>query len=192
MKILPSQLTLLVLLVCFCFGARAENPIVVLETNHGNLEIELFADKAPVTVENFLAYVDDGFYDNTIFHRIVKNFVIQGGGFNKDFVKKTTKDPIINESKNRVHNDRGTIAMARTQHPDSATSQFYINLANNGSLDYRFNKPGYAVFGIVIRGMDVAKNIARLPIKPVRQHSHAPLEPVVLEKVTRKTKKTDV
>ena len=113
-----------------------ENPVVVLQTSEGDITLELFADKAPITVENFLGYVDSGFYEGTIFHRVIPNFMIQGGGFDKTMQKKTTNPPIKNESKNRMHNTRGTIAMARTNDPDSATAQFFINHRSNLQLDW--------------------------------------------------------
>jgi cyclophilin family peptidyl-prolyl cis-trans isomerase len=141
--------------------ARAANPVVVMETSMGTIKIELYPDKAPVTVKNFLGYVDDKFYDNTIFHRVISNFMIQGGGFTKDNKEKKTKDPIKNESDNGLSNKRGTIAMARTNKPDSATAQFYINVKDNGFLDKAQARDGvgYAVFGKVIEGMDVVDKI---------------------------------
>ena len=145
-----------------------KNPVVVMETSKGTIKIELFADKAPITVKNFLSYVDDKFYDGTIFHRVIGNFMIQGGGFEPGLKEKgKTKPPIKNESKNGVSNERGTIAMARLGDPDSATAQFYINVEdNNGrgknkdqNLDPNPGRSGYAVFGKVIEGMDVVDKI---------------------------------
>ncbi|MFB1034838.1 MAG: peptidylprolyl isomerase, partial [Sinobacterium sp.] len=129
----------------------ADKPVVVLETNFGNIEISLNEERAPITVANFLSYVDEGFYDNTIFHRVIPNFMIQTGGFDKSMQEKANKSPIKNESANRLHNDRYTVAMARTNDPDSATSQFFINVRTNSSLDFSRSKPGYAVFGDVTR-----------------------------------------
>jgi cyclophilin family peptidyl-prolyl cis-trans isomerase len=136
-------------------------PVVVLETTLGTIKVQLDADKAPVTAKNFLDYVSSGFYDGTVFHRVIENFMIQGGGFTSDLKEKATRDPIKNEAGNGLKNLRGTIAMARTNVPDSATSQFYINVKDNASLD-RANardRVGYAVFGRVIEGMDVVDKI---------------------------------
>ena len=130
-------------LILLSSSALAENPIVKLETSEGDITVVLFADKSPKTVENFLAHVDEGFYENTIFHRIIDNFMVQGGGFDVDLKQKKTERKVINESKNRVHNDRGTLAMARTSDPDSAGSQFFINQRNNPRLDWTPFKPGY-------------------------------------------------
>ncbi len=136
---------------------------VRLDTNHGPVVIELFDDKAPATVDNFIAYVRDGFYDDTIFHRVIPGFVAQGGGFTADFERKSTRAPIENEADNGLKNRRGTLSMARTNDPDSATSQFYINLDDNAFLDDKPGKPGYAVFGRVIEGMDTVEAIAAIP-----------------------------
>jgi cyclophilin family peptidyl-prolyl cis-trans isomerase len=137
----------------------AKKVVVVMETSKGTIEIELNAEKAPVTVKNFLRYVDDKFYDNTIFHRVISTFMVQGGGFTKDLKEKKTKDPIKLESGNGLSNVRGTIAMARTNDPDSATAQFYINVKDNKGLDKAEGKDGYAVFGKVTKGMDVVDKI---------------------------------
>src|SRR5262245_45599885 len=137
-----------------------KNPIVVMETSKGTIKIELFADKSPITVKNFLSYVDDKFYDGTIFHRVISDFMVQGGGFESGLKEKEkTKAPIKNESANGVPNERGTIAMARTGDPDSATAQFYINVKDNRPLDAVQGRSGYAVFGKVIEGMDVVDKI---------------------------------
>jgi len=135
-------------------------PLVKLETNFGSVTLKLFPEKAPVTVANFLSYVDAGHYDGTVFHRVIPNFMIQGGGFDSDYVEKSTGDPIVNESKNRLHNIRGTIAMARTGEPDSAAAQFFINQRSNLRLDWAPGKPGYTVFGEVVDGMTVVDFIA--------------------------------
>jgi cyclophilin family peptidyl-prolyl cis-trans isomerase len=147
--------------VLFTMSAAAANPHVVLKTTKGEIEVELFQDKAPISVENFLKYVDDGFYDGTIFHRVIGSFMIQGGGFTKSLEKKKTRAPIKNEATNRVSNLRGTLAMARTGVVDSATAQFFINVVDNQRLDHRGPGPayGYAVFGKVVRGMDVVDMI---------------------------------
>ena len=136
------------------------NPIVLMKTTDGDITIELFADKSPITVENFLSYADDGHYDGTVFHRVIPNFMIQGGGFTEALEEKPTKEPIVNESKNKLHNTRGTLAMARTNDPDSATAQFFINQRSNLRLDWSPGKDGYTVFGEVRDGMHVVDIIA--------------------------------
>ena len=153
----------------------------------------LFADKSPKTVENFLAHVDEGFYENTVFHRIIDNFMVQGGGFDVDLKQKKTERKVINESKNRLHNDRGTLAMARTSDPDSAGSQFFINQRNNPRLDWTPFKPGYTVFGEVITGMRIVDFMASTPTgnavgktdKGQMPLQNVPLDPIVLLRVTR-------
>jgi peptidyl-prolyl cis-trans isomerase A (cyclophilin A) len=153
--------------------------VVVLETSLGNIEIELDAEKAPISTENFLAYVDSGHYDGTVFHRVIQGFMIQGGGFDAAMAQKATRGPIKNESGNGLSNQRGTIAMARTNDPNSATAQFFINTVDN---DFLNKPPGYAVFGKVTSGMDVADRIAG--VKTGAQD--VPVEPVVIKKATRK------
>ena len=173
--------------------ALAENPIVKLETSEGDITVVLFADKSPKTVENFLAHVDEGFYENTIFHRVIDNFMVQGGGFDVDLKQKKTERKVINESKNRVHNDRGTLAMARTSDPDSAGSQFFINQRNNPRLDWTPFNPGYTVFGEVITGMRIVDFMASTPTgnavgktdKGQMPLQNVPLDPIVLLRVTR-------
>ena len=174
-------------------SALAENPIVKLETSEGDITVVLFADKSPKTVENFLAHVDEGFYENTVFHRIIDNFMVQGGGFDVDLKQKKTERKVINESKNRLHNDRGTLAMARTSDPDSAGSQFFINQRNNPRLDWTPFKPGYTVFGEVITGMRIVDFMASTPTgnavgrtdKGQMPLQNVPLDPIVLLRVTR-------
>jgi len=163
------------------------NPIVTVKTSDGSFTLRLFRDKAPVTVENFLAYVDSGFYDGTIFHRVIPDFMIQGGGFLPDMAEKETLDPIVNESKNRLHNTRGTIAMARTNDPDSATSQFFINVRNNLRLDWAPGREGYTVFGEVIEGMKVVDFIATTPTGQVGSHGDVPTQPITIIEVKRKS-----
>lgn len=136
---------------------------VRLNTSHGTILVELFDDQAPATVDNFLAYVRDGFYADTIFHRVIPGFVVQVGGYTADFERKATRAPIENEADNGLKNRRGTLSMARTNDPDSATSQFFINLADNDFLDRATGKPGYAVFGRVIEGLDTVEAIAAIP-----------------------------
>jgi cyclophilin family peptidyl-prolyl cis-trans isomerase len=164
----------------------ADKPVVVLETNFGNIEISLNKQQAPITVANFLSYVDDGFYDNTIFHRVIPNFMIQTGGFDKNMQKKVTKPPIINESANRLHNDRYTVAMARTNNPDSATSQFFINVRTNSSLDFSRSKPGYTVFGDVTAGKDVVYTISLQTTGRRNGYADVPEENIIIEKAYRK------
>ena len=159
------------------------NPVVIISTSKGDIKVELFKNEAPVTVENFLSYVNDGFYDGTIFHRVIPNFMVQGGGFTPDFVQKPTKAPIKNEANNGLKNDRGTLAMARTQVVDSATSQFFINIVNNDFLNNGARDFGYAVFGKVIDGMDVVDAIAAVPTGNKGMHGDVPTEDVVIESV---------
>ena len=180
-------------LIVLSSSALAENPIVKLETSEGDITVVLFADKSPKTVENFLAHVDEGFYENTVFHRIIDNFMVQGGGFDVDLKQKKTERKVINESKNRLHNDRGTLAMARTSDPDSAGSQFFINQRNNPRLDWTPFKPGYTVFGEVITGMRIVDFMASTPTgnavgktdKGQMPLQNVPLDPIVLLRVTR-------
>lgn len=163
--------------------AKGGNPVVIMSTSKGDIKIELFKDKAPITVENFLAYVNDGFYNGTVFHRVIPNFMIQGGGFTPDFTQKPTKPPIKNEAKNGLKNERGTLAMARTQVVDSATSQFFINLVDNSFLDNGVRDYGYAVFGKVIDGMDVVDKIAAVQTGNKGMYGDVPREDVVIESV---------
>ena len=180
-------------LIVLSSSALAENPIVKLETSEGDITVVLFADKSPKTVENFLAHVDEGFYENTVFHRIIDNFMVQGGGFDVDLNQKKTERKVINESKNRLHNDRGTLAMARTSDPDSAGSQFFINQRNNPRLDWTPFKPGYTVFGEVITGMRIVDFMASTPTgnavgktdKGQMPLQNVPLDPIVLLRVSR-------
>ena len=160
-----------------------------METSLGNITIELFQDKAPISVENFLTYVDDGFYSGTVFHRVIKTFMIQGGGMTADLTEKRTRAPIKNEASNGLSNERGTVAMARTNVVDSATSQFFINTMDNGrrGLDHQGTDPqsyGYAVFGRVIEGMDVVDKIAAVPTGTRGPHADVPGEPLVIQAVT--------
>jgi len=189
----------LLLMLCNSALALAEQPItsttsdnavppqVLMQTSMGNLVITLFPEKAPITVANFLAYVDDGFYDNSIFHRVIPGFVIQGGGFDPSMRQKQTNSPIVNESNNGLANRRGTLSMARTPNPDSATTQFFINLENNASLNASFNKPGYAVFGEVTEGLAIIDMISRVRTGTVQQHRDVPLDPVLILSAQRKT-----
>ncbi|MDX1676599.1 peptidylprolyl isomerase [Arsukibacterium sp.] len=159
--------------------------MIKLHTNYGVITLDLFADKAPVTVENFISYVKDGFFDGTIFHRVIDGFMIQGGGFTKDMDQKETKAPIKNEANNKVANKKGTIAMARTNDPHSATCQFFINIADNSFLNHTSESGqgwGYCVFGEVTDGMDVVDKIRQVKTGRFAGHSDVPVEPVVIEK----------
>jgi len=157
-------------------------PVVVMETSLGTIKIELNEEKAPISVKNFLSYVDDKFYDNTIFHRVIDGFMIQGGGFEPGMKQKTTRDPIKNESGNGLSNVRGSIAMARTANPDSATAQFYINVADNSrSLD----PPRYCVFGKVTEGMEIVDKIKVVKTATKAGHGDVPVQEVVIKSVRR-------
>jgi len=165
-----------------------ENPRVVLETGMGNITLELYPAQAPLTVKNFLTYVDEKFYDGTIFHRVIRGFMIQGGGMTADMGEKPTHAPIRNEANNGLKNDRGTIAMARTQVPDSATAQFFINAKDNAFLNFRSKTVegyGYCVFGKVIKGMDVVDAIEAVATGNKGYHQDVPLKPVVILKAYR-------
>jgi peptidyl-prolyl cis-trans isomerase B (cyclophilin B) len=164
-----------------------ENPRVALDTNHGRIVLELYADKAPKTVENFLGYVTAGFFDGTLFHRVIPGFMIQGGGFDAKQKQKATRTPIQNEADNGVKNDRGTVAMARTGDPHSATAQFFVNLKDNGFLNHSGKNPqgwGYTVFGKVVEGMDAVESIAKTRTAPGSISEAVPAEAVVIEKAT--------
>jgi peptidyl-prolyl cis-trans isomerase B (cyclophilin B) len=166
-------------------GARAENPVVTMETSMGTIKVELFEDKAPVTVKNFLDYVKDKHYDGLIFHRVIDGFMIQGGGFEPGMTQRKTKDPIKNEAGNGLSNEKYTIAMARTNVADSATSQFFINVKDNTALD-RANaadKVGYCVFGRVIEGKDVVDKIKAVQTGVKAGHRDVPTEDVVIKSV---------
>ncbi|PLW81963.1 peptidylprolyl isomerase [Kineobactrum sediminis] len=163
------------------------NPQVVIKTSEGQITLRLFRDKAPVSVANFLAYVESGHYNGTIFHRVIPGFMIQGGGFLPDMTEKPARDPIVNESRNRLHNVRGTVAMARTSDPDSAAAQFFINQRSNLQLDWAPGQPGYAVFGEVTDGMSVVDYITSSPVQTVNGHSDVPTEPVIIQEITRKS-----
>ena len=159
--------------------------MVVFSTNMGDFTLELFEDDAPITVENFLQYVDDGYFDGTIFHRVIPGFMIQGGGFTEDMNQKATRDPIKNEADNGLKNERGTLSMARTNVVDSATSQFFINVANNEFLDHGARDFGYAVFAKVVEGMEVIDQIAAVPTSNQGMHQNVPTEAVVINSARR-------
>jgi peptidyl-prolyl cis-trans isomerase A (cyclophilin A)/peptidyl-prolyl cis-trans isomerase B (cyclophilin B) len=181
-KILFATLALLV-----SFAAAAADPQVEIKTGMGTIVLELYPDKAPLTVENFLQYVKSGQYNGTIFHRVMPGFMIQAGGFTPDFKEKPTRKPIRNEAANGLRNTVGTVAMARTGEPHSATAQFFINVADNASLDFRYPTVegyGYAVFGKVVKGMDVVNRIAKVQTGPgPAPHRNVPVKPVIIESV---------
>lgn len=164
------------------------NPKIRLETPEGDIIIELFEDKAPETVKNFLTYVDEGFYDGTIFHRVIQNFMIQGGGMDMMMREKDTKAPVQNEANNGVANTRGTVAMARTMDPHSATAQFFINTVDNGFLNHRNETPdgwGYCAFGEVVEGMETVDKIAKVRTKSFGYHQDVPVDPISIISATR-------
>jgi cyclophilin family peptidyl-prolyl cis-trans isomerase len=186
----------LALLLTGASSALAENPRVEFKTTMGGFTLELYPDKAPKTVENFMQYVNSGFYKGTIFHRVIDGFMIQGGGFDRDMKRKATRGPIENEAgiaiKGGLKNELGTIAMARTPDPNSATAQFFINVKDNGFLDYREPSPqgiGYAVFGRVVEGMNVVLRISRVPTTTAGGNQNVPQLPIVIESVTVKSGK---
>jgi peptidyl-prolyl cis-trans isomerase A (cyclophilin A) len=178
--------------ILFCTSTRADTvsadkPQVEFQTNRGVFVLELYPDKAPVSVANFLRYIELGFYDGTIFHRTIKNFVVQGGGLTVDMLQKSTYTPIVNESNNGLKNEPGTVAMARAFEPDSATSQFFINLTDNKFLNFYKPDPhyvGYAVFGKVIKGLQVLQNISAAPTQVIGLNKHVPIDPVIVEHAT--------
>ncbi len=174
--------------VAFAAENTAHNLQVFLDTSKGKIVIELFPQKAPVSVKNFLSYVDEGFYNKTIFHRVIPNFMIQGGGLTAAMKPKNTKPPIKNEADNGLQNQRGTIAMARTQNPHSATSQFFINTVNNDFLNHKrkdLQNWGYAVFGRVVDGMDVVDAISNVKTGVRGMYRDVPNQPVVIREVRR-------
>ena len=176
------RIVLLLLSALFATPAAAENPRVEMRTSKGTIMLEIFADLSPKTAANFLQYVRDGFYNGTIFHRVIDGFMIQGGGFTEDLTRKPGRAPIKNEASNGLKNEVGTIAMARTSDPHSATAQFFINVNNNESLNYPGRDGyGYAVFGKVIKGMEVVDKIAKVATAPKPPHQNVPLKPVVIE-----------
>lgn len=181
------RLTMIIIGLLISTGAFAINPHVKMRTNLGEIVIELYPDKAPKTVANFLHYVGSGHYNGTLFHRTIQKFVIQGGGFTPDFQYKPTLAPVINEATNGLKNEPGTLAMARAYDPDSATAQFFINLDDNKFLNHHRPHPdyyGYCVFGKVVKGMDVAKKIGALPTAAGGPFAaDAPVEPVVIEEM---------
>lgn len=179
--ILIMAVALMILSVTGC----KKNSRVIMKTSLGDINIELYDDKSPETVSNFLQYTDKKFYDGTIFHRVIPNFMIQGGGFTPDMTEKDTDSPIMNEAKNGEQNRRGTLAMARTQDINSATTQFFINVVDNPGLDYGSQGYGYCVFGRVVRGMDVVDKIRYVQTNSIGIYQNVPAEPVVITSVRR-------
>lgn len=185
-----TRLAAIVLLACIALpqGLAAQgNPAAIFHTSMGQFQVELYPAKAPGTVENFINYANNGFYNGTIFHRVISTFMIQGGGFTPDMQKKATAEPVRNEAKNGLSNARGTIAMARTNDPHSATAQFFINVQDNRNLDHvsenNSREWGYTVFGRVTEGMDVVDEIRFVETTNVEVYSDVPVEPVVIERV---------
>jgi len=178
----------------FSVRAADKNPVVIVDTSMGTIKIELYQEKAPITVKNFLAYADDKFYDGTIFHRVIgkpnskEDFMIQGGGFEPGMKEKKTKDAIKNEASNGLVNERGTVAMARTDQPDTATAQFFINVKDNKFLDKTERSAGYCVFGRVIEGMDVVDKIKAVKVEDKGSFEKVPVEDVVIKSIKRAEK----
>jgi peptidyl-prolyl cis-trans isomerase B (cyclophilin B) len=169
--------------------SKQANSVVVVKTTLGEFEIELYGDKTPATVNNFLRYVDEGFYNGTCFHRVINDFMVQGGGFTPDMKQKSTHEPIANEAEKGVANERGVIAMARTMDPNSATSQFFINVVNNEFLNFQSATPrgfGYCGFGKITAGLDVLDKIKVVKTSSNSGHQDVPVTPVVIESITRK------
>jgi len=184
-SIVCSVISLAILLVTTVAAAQS-NPVVVIETSLGNITVELYQDEAPISVENFLTYVRDDFYTGTIFHRVIKGFMVQGGGMTEDMVRKATNPPIKNEATNGLRNERGTLAMARTAAVDSATAQFFINVANNRALNHESETQaeyGYAVFGKVIDGMDHVGEIENTPTTTAGPYRDVPSTPVIIKSI---------
>ncbi len=189
MNTLRKQIFLIVFILLFTITSniQAETTMVKMDTNQGTIMLELDADNAPNTVANFLTYAKEGFFDGTIFHRVISNFMIQGGGFTEDMSQKTTHDPIKNEANNGLKNDNGTIAMARTGDPHSATAQFFINVKDNDFLNFSSETPqgwGYAVFGKVTEGMDIVEKIKATETTTKGPYQDVPVEAIIIEKVS--------
>jgi cyclophilin family peptidyl-prolyl cis-trans isomerase len=191
-----QSVAVLVILLLTAADVRAQNPRVEVKTTAGNFAIELYADKAPKTVANFLQYANSGFYNGTIFHRVIDGFMVQGGGFDSGMRQKTTRAPIENEAgaalKGGLRNETGSVAMARTPNPHSASAQFFINVKNNPFLDFRDESPqgyGYAVFGRVVEGMDTVLRISKVPTTTSGPFENVPQRPVTIESVTLKPAK---
>jgi len=178
---------LFTLLVSFELWGEIQNPEVKIETSKGMIVVILNQDSAPKTVANFLKYVKEGYYNNTVFHRVIKGFMVQGGGLTAELNRKPTHDPVINEADNGLKNSLGTLSMARTRDPHSATAQFFINTANNKSLDHRGKNQqgwGYCVFGKVIKGIDIVKKIENVQTGYQNRRQDVPIDPVLIKKIT--------
>lgn len=175
-----KKLVLIATVLLFSNASFAENPKIALETSMGTITLTLFSQEAPATVENFLRYIDEGFYVGTQFHRVISGFMIQGGGFTEDMDQKQNHEPIKNESSNGLSNKQGTIAMARTQDPDSASSQFFINLVDNMSLNQMGSRAGYTVFGEVTQGMEIVNAIGKVKTGTRSRHRDVPIEPILV------------
>ncbi len=183
----PIVVFVLFSLVCLQLNSAYANPKVLMETSKGDITIELYEKEAPKTVKNFLSYVSEGFFNDLIFHRVIKNFMIQGGGFDTEMRQKDPKAPIKNEARRGLGNKRGTLAMARTNIIDSATAQFFINLVNNDSLNHKNDTHagfGYAVFGEVVKGMDVVDSIARVKTGTFNGFRDVPKEPIIIKRMS--------
>lgn len=185
MRILTRLLVLLSCYVMLTLPANAQNPVVSVETSMGSFSVELYPEKAPVTVANFLSYVDEGFYSGTLFHRVIAYFMIQGGGVDQSLKNKKTRDPIPSEADNGLTNLRGTIAMARTRDINSANSQFFINVEDNNHLDKSEISAGYTVFGKVVAGMDVVDEISNVETDNINGSYDLPIEPVIIYAIGR-------
>lgn len=190
MRLVPIAAFVSAFALAWSVAAGAANPQVEIKTSMGPMTVELFADKAPKTVDNFLAYVKSGFYGGTIFHRVIPGFMIQGGGYTKDLQQKPTRPALEHEGAACAKNEPGTLAMARTGDPHSATSQFFINVANNERLNYTLPPQGwgYCAFGKVVKGMDVAQKIVAAPTGGVGPHQNLPKDSILIESVTLVTK----
>lgn len=189
MNTLRKHIFLIVFILLFTITSniQAETTMVKMDTNQGTIMLELDADNAPNTVANFLTYAKEGFFDGTVFHRVISNFMIQGGGFTEDMNQKTVHDPIKNEANNGLKNDNGTIAMARTGDPHSATAQFFINVKDNDFLNFSSETAqgwGYAVFGKVTEGMDIVEKIKAAETTTKGPYQDVPVEPIIIEKVS--------
>ena len=188
MQIIPGVFRFLLpafLVIAMTPALSRTEPQVVISTSKGDITLQLFSEKAPATVANFLQYVDEGFFTDTIFHRVIPGFMIQGGGMTLQMESKATRSPVRNEADNGLGNRRGTLAMARTNDPDSATSQFFINLVDNSSLNARPGNAGYAVFGKVASGMEIVDTIAAVPTGTRPPHGDVPTEAIVITGVSR-------
>lgn len=172
--------------IAFNSELSADKTYALISTNMGNIELELYAKRTPKTVENFIEYAETGYYTDTLFHRVIPNFMVQGGGFDKSFTKKATRKPVRNEANAFIPNLRGTISMARTSDPDSATSQFFINVVDNASLNKNSSSAGYAVFGKVIKGQSVADKMSKVKTKRENYMSDVPVEPVIINQIVIK------